>query len=292
MTDIDAAAQFIAGHARLLERRRFAYFEGDGSAEAVLRALEAYRNADGGLGHLEPDLRTPTSQPSSLLYALEILHEVSAPDLSIALGGLDWLETITHDDGGIPFLLPSAYEWPHAPWWDAGDGGESSLLMTAGIAAMARRLGLEHPWIERASAFCWQELSDVRDASAYTLRYAVDFLDSAARDPRAMRVLDQARELIPDDGLLRVSIGAEGEALRPLDLAPRPDHLARSLYGDEVIERELTTLAEAQQPDGGWTFTWLAWNPAAELEWRGVVTVNALRTLREYGRLPAAAHSG
>ena len=75
MTDINAAAQFIAGHARLLERRRFGYFEGDGSAEAVVRALDAYRNADGGIGHLEPDLRTPTSQPSSVLYALDVLHE-------------------------------------------------------------------------------------------------------------------------------------------------------------------------------------------------------------------------
>lgn len=292
MTDIHAAAQFIAGHARLLERRRFGYFEGDGSAEAVLRALDAYRNADGGIGHLEPDLRAPTSQPSSLLYALEILHEVSARDLSIALSGLDWLETITHDDGGIPFLLPSAYEWPHAPWWDAGDAAESSLLMTAGIAGMARRLGLKHPWIERATAFCWKQLSDVRAVGAYTLRYALDFLDSAERDPRAQRALGEIRELIPEDGLLRVSIGTEGEALRPLDLAPRPDHIARSLFADELIDRELTTLAEAQQPDGGWTFTWLAWNPAAELEWRGVVTVTSLRTLREYGRLPAAARSG
>ena len=82
MTDLVAAAQFIAGYARLLERRRFGYFEGDGSSEAVVRALDAYRNADGGIGHLEPDIRTPASQPTCVLYALEILHEVGGRPIS------------------------------------------------------------------------------------------------------------------------------------------------------------------------------------------------------------------
>ncbi len=52
-----------------------------------LRALDAYRNADGGFGHLEPDIRTPASQPPCVLYALEILHEVQASDLSLGDAG-------------------------------------------------------------------------------------------------------------------------------------------------------------------------------------------------------------
>ena len=84
MTDIAAAAQFIAAHARLIDRRRFALLEGDGSADDVLRALAAYRNDDGGIGHLEPDLRTPASQPACVTHALEILHEVGAADTSLA----------------------------------------------------------------------------------------------------------------------------------------------------------------------------------------------------------------
>jgi hypothetical protein len=42
-----------------------------------------------------------------------------------------------------------------------------------------------------------------------------------------------------------------------------------------------------QREDGGWTFNWPAWSPLAELEWRGSVTVDALRVLRANGRLPA-----
>jgi hypothetical protein len=51
-----------------------------------------------------------------------------------------------------------------------------------------------------------------------------------------------------------------------------------------VIEANLDVLASAQEGDGGWSFNWLAWNPATALEWRGVVTIEALVTLRAYGR--------
>lgn len=99
MTDLASAAQFIAAHARLIDRRRFAVVDGDGSADNVLRALAAHRNDDGGIGHLEPDLRTPASQPVCVLYALDIMREVEATDAALATGALDWLQTVTLDDG-------------------------------------------------------------------------------------------------------------------------------------------------------------------------------------------------
>ena len=54
-----------------------------------------------------------------------------------------------------------------------------------------------------------------------------------------------------------------------------------------ALADELDDLVAGQQDDGGWTFSWSAWNPAAAWEWRGVVTVQALRTLAAYGRLDA-----
>src|SRR3954447_19988775 len=115
MIDLEAAAQFVHGHGRLLERRRLDHlFGASPDAGAVLRALDAYRNADGGLGLMEPDLRTPASQPSAVLYALEILDEVRA-DMALraelTTGALGWIETITNADGGIPFVLASAAGW-------------------------------------------------------------------------------------------------------------------------------------------------------------------------------------
>jgi hypothetical protein len=291
MTDIASASQFIASYARLIERRRLAVLEGDGDVEAVVRALDAYRNGDGGLGGLEPDLRPPDSQPACAMYALEILHEVGATAPSLCAGLMDWLQGATNADGGVPFVLPSARGWPHAPWFQPQDAPESSLLITAGIAAMAYRLGLDHPWLDRATEYCWSNVGQARSGLAYTFRSFVDFLDAVPDRGRAEAELDALADRIPADGLLRVNAGSEGEVLRPLEVVPRPDHAARRLFDDGLIERELDRLEAGQREDGGWTFTWKAWNPAAAWEWRGVVTVLALRTLRAYGRLelsPAA----
>ena len=285
MTDLAAAAQFIAAHARLIDRRRFAVVDGDGSVDNVLRALAAYRNDDGGIGHLEPDLRTPASQPACVLYALDILHEVEARDLSLAAAALDWLQTITLADGGVPFVLPTAKGWPHAPWYQPPDDPPSSLMMTAGLAAGAHRLGLDHAWLGPATGFCWERAGEFAEGDAYTVRFGVDFLDAVPDRARADEVLARVADRIPADGLLPVGGGTGGEVLRPLDLAPRPERAARRLYDDDVIDRELDRLAAEQQEDGGWTFDFAAWNPAVAWEWRGAVTVAALRTLRAYDRL-------
>ncbi|MDX6728091.1 MAG: hypothetical protein QOK49_2896 [Baekduia sp.] len=285
---VAAAAQFLAGHGRLLERRRLEHFldPGPEAVEAVVTALAACRNADHGIGFLEPDLRTPASQPSAVLYALEVLAEVKAANSPLATGALDWLTTVTNHDGGIPFVLPTAAGWPHAPWWTPVPDPPSSLLMTAGVAGTAYGLDGDHRWLGPATSYVWAHLKDLKLSDPYTLRYVVRFLDAIPDRARADAELDVLRDRMPEDGVLRVEAGVEGEVLSPLEIAPRPDHAGARLVPEELIERHLDALAGEQQDDGGWTFTWQAWNPAAALEWRGMQTLTALNTLRANGRLP------
>jgi hypothetical protein len=286
MIDLDAAAQFVHGHGRLLERRRFDHlFGGTPDADGVLRAVDAYRNPDGGVGFLGPDIRTPASQPSAVLYAFEVLEEVGGAPAPFTTGALDWLQTIANADGGIPFVLATAQGWPHAPWWAPTDDPPSSLLMTAGVAAAAHRLGLDHPWQPAADAYVWAAMAGLQLSDPYAFRYAVHFLDAVPDRERAQTELDRLRERMPADGVLKVEAGVEGETLSALEVAPRPDHAGRALFPDALVETQLDELQAAQQPDGGWDFTWAAWNPAVTFEWRGMVTLDALTTLRAYGRL-------
>lgn len=289
MPDLAAAAQFIHNNGRLLERRRFEHLFVAPDPDGVLRAVEAYKNRDGGVGAMEPDLRTPASQPSAVLYAFEALEDVLAdrPHQVAAFGAeaLDWIASIANPDGGIPFVLASAEGYAHAPWWTPSEQPPSSLLMTAGVVAAAFRLGLDHPWLAKATAYVWDAMAHLKLSDPYAFRYTVHFLDAVPDRARADAEIDVLADRMPDDGILRVEAGVEGETLSALEVAPRPDHAGVRLFPRPLIDALLDELDGAQEDDGGWTFSWPAWNPAAAFEWRGVVTLQALTTLRAYGRL-------
>ena len=71
----------------------------------------------------------------------------------------------------------------------------------------------------------------------------------------------------------------------PLILCPTPEAIARSAFSDEIIDAHLDELAAQQQHDGGWPITWEAPGAGAAIEWRGRFTLDALITLRAYGRI-------
>ena len=146
--DLQAAQTFIYAHARLLERHRLAYLLEQAGPEPVVQTLRAYRNPDGGFGNaIEPDMRAPDSQPVGIHTVLEFLHEVGVHDDEIISGAADWLTTITRADGGIPFCLPSALDYPRNPIWQPADA--SSSIQTAANAAALHELGVEHPLARR-----------------------------------------------------------------------------------------------------------------------------------------------
>src|ERR1700759_1643852 len=115
--DFDAAAGFLAAHARVLDRRTFQRLCSGGGARPVRDALAAYRNDDGGFGYaLEPDVRTDASQPAAVEMALRIMDQCDAWDDQLVAGALDWLVSVAPAGGGAT-VEPSAVSGPHAPWW-------------------------------------------------------------------------------------------------------------------------------------------------------------------------------
>jgi hypothetical protein len=296
--DLSAAAAFMAAHARLLDRHRFDALFGDGvdraAADAVLAAVEAYRNPDGGYGWgLEPDLRSRTSQPGGALHAFEALADIVPVTTVRARELCDWLDAVSLPDGGLPFALPVPDPAGCAPFWASADGTSSSLQITAVVAAMAYRVAEQdaavasHPWLARATAFCLAAVRDLGDQPhALELAFAVRFLDVAhATHPEAGELLEGLGRHIPAEGLVHVGGGAEEEFMRPLDFAPLPDRPARTLLSPEAVQRELERLAGQQQDDGGWRVDFDSYSPAAALEWRGNRTVEALSILRANGVL-------
>lgn len=291
--DLSAAAQFLAGSARVLDRRRFALLFGDGDAGAVLGAVDGYRNPDGGYGWgLEPDLRSRTSQPGGALHALEVFADVTPLTTGRAGELCDWLSAASNPDGGLPFALPVPDAAASAPFWVGADGA-SSLQITAIVAATAHRVAVAdpavagHPWLARATEFCLAAVRDLGpDPHAMVLAFAAQLLDAAAADSaEAAELVEALRPYVPADGLLHVAGGADDEFMRPLDFAPLPGGPARGLFAPGVIDRELERLSTGQQDDGGWVVDFGSFSPAATLEWRGHRTVQALTLLRANGAL-------
>jgi hypothetical protein len=285
--DLDAAAGFVWRSARLLDRQRFAALTGEGGREPVLAALRAYQNPDGGFGNaLEPDLRAPVSLPQPVELAFHVLDELDALDDPMATRACDWLASVTTEEGGVPFVLPSARAWPRAPWWEAGDEPPASVNPTAALAGLLHRNGVAHPWLEPATAFVWRALdSPLAGIGGYEAIALFVFLDGAPDRTRAEAAAARLSELVAERELVALDPAAEGHVFSPLALAPRPDALARRGFSDATIDAHLDALAEAQEVDGGWPVSWPTQSVAAEQEWRGWVTVAAIRTLKAYGRL-------
>jgi len=293
--DLTAAQAFIDTHARLLDRRRYALLDRaadparDGDAAAVLAALEAYRNPDGGYGSgLEPDLRSPESQPAAAGQAFEAFAEVAPVTSPSAASLCDWLDSITLADGGLPFVRPVTRSAGVAPWFAAGDPTAASLQITAFIAAAAHRVAAHdpgvagHPWLERATAYCLKTIEALdENPFAYTLAFSIRLLDAIGDDrPEVQRLRHALGAHVPADGRVPVAGGAEGETLRPLDIAPEPRRPSRSLLSADAVAADLRRLAASQRDDGGWTVDYLPISPAGSLEWRGYATVKAIATLR------------
>ncbi len=293
--DFDAAAAFIAANARVIDRRRFERMFGGGAGQPVRDAVAAYRNDDGGFGHaLEPDCRAPGSQPLAVDMALRIMDEADVWDAALVGGACDWLAAVAPAGGGAAGAEPSMTGWPHAPWWGPEDGHPASVIATGLIAGRLHARAVRHPWLDEATEVMWARVDRLAKdggeltggvAGGYEMFGLLAFLQHVPDRERAAGAFGRIGPLILDRGLVALDPETPGEVHFPLDFAPEPDSLARALFDDAVVRAHLDHLAGAQKADGGWMFNWLAWSPAAERDWRGFLTVDALRVLRANGRL-------
>lgn len=286
--NFEQAQDFLWRSARLIDRFHFAYLFCGGPAGPVITTLKAYQNPDGGFGNaLEPDKRTPASQPIDAEEALKYLGSVNMladpsvqHELLLPLCG--WLESISSPDGGIPFSLPTANPYPHTPWMGAEEQPAPAINPTAALTGHLLKSGIQHPWLERAVEFCYRKIEASEDDQFHTVITEIVFLQNAPDQERAARLLGRIMERARQPGVVELDPSAGGYVQMPLDWAPRPDSFFRPLFDDATLRTHLDALARRQRPDGGWPITWDALSQAAEAEWRAKRTIEALLMLKAY----------
>ncbi|MFB4298956.1 hypothetical protein [Actinomadura sp. NTSP31] len=278
-TDLHRAWEFMRLNARLIDRHRFALHFRDAAPEPLLAALAAYENPDGGYGHaLEPDLRGEASQPVPAQHALDVLHQARAGDHPAVDRIAGHLAAVTAPDGGVPFVLPTVHDAPHAPWWQTADDPPGAINPTATLAGMLHRARSRHSWLDTATAFCWKHLENPdTDPGPYDVLATLTFLDHVPDRDRAEATFTRLRDTLTHH--------AASDHHSVLDFAPAPGGYGHRLFAADAIGDALDALIDAQHDDGGWDVDFLIWTPVTRPEWRGFITVERLRTLRAYDRL-------
>jgi len=287
--DFDAAAAFISANARVVDRRRFQRLFGGGPAGPVRDAVAAYRNDDGGFGHaLEPDTRCPASLPIYVETALHALATAGTVDHEMVTRACDFLARTAQQagaGGAVPLASDVIESFPRAAHWGEWTY-QPALNPTAGLTGLLYQLGIDHPWRAAGTAYCWQQLeSGGLPGDAHALKETLVFLEHVPDRDRADQHAAALAKNLADVPMINLDPDAAEYGLSPLDLAPVATSRWRALFTDAQIDAHLDRLQKKQQDDGGWPIAWEPPSEAALSEWRGAVTLGALRTLTSYGRI-------
>jgi hypothetical protein len=280
-----AGRAFLEREGRLIERRLAAALFDGGPVDAVVDTLRGYRNPDGGFGHgLEPDKRCPDSMGIDVEAAFDILLTAGATDERIVLDACDWLDRVAAPDGAVPLSFPAMEGYPRAEHWSDWTY-TPGLNPTAGLAGRLHRMGVRHPWLDRATEWCWTRLESGFDEDAHSLREVAVFLAHVPDRTQAESVGAHVGDWLAKAPHYRADADDPAYGVTPLDLVPEPGGPWSHLFDAATIDGHLDRLLRDQEPDGGWAIAWEPPSVASTLEWRGIMTLWALRVLRAHGRI-------
>jgi hypothetical protein len=297
------ARDYLLHAARPLEATLFHYRFGAGDAEAIYAELAKFQNSDGGFGNaLEPDLRTPASSVLATTTALQRLRMLHAPaQHPLVYGAIRYLVGAYDPTFQSWPLAPyQAEDAPHAPWWN--QEGLADRFGNFAINPRAEVLGYLH------------EFADDSDTEAVTLRDSLtpvvfqELLEHT--EPLSGDAFLCCQRLIDSPGLpsnmavdlqrwlLRVAETAvatdpstwTGYVLQPLQVAPNRT-APMGIPLSHVLADNLDFVVDSQAEDGSWSPSWSWFGPypedwpAAERDWRGVLTLERLEWLHAYDRI-------
>ncbi len=304
----EKARLFIYRNARPLDIARWHYHFQGGGREAVLEALAAYQNEDGGFGHaLEPDAWNLNSAPIQTWAATELLREIGMTDAAhpIIRGILRYLASGKDFDGRFWFnTVAGNNDYPHAPWWHVGNQSAQDLSYnpTACLAGFIIRFADKEGELHRLgrrlakeaaeSYFRQDSLEDMHTAACYVRLWqycaeagAGDVIDLAALRER---LRGQVSYCITKD-----------TARWDTDYICKPSQFfnARSsfFYADnqETADYECAFIVNSQLADGSWDIPW-SWGDYPEQWaisknwWKGNGAILNMLYLKGFGKLDQA----
>lgn len=267
----DKTRPFIYRNARPLDIARWQYHFEDGSKEAVLTALAAYQNEDGGFGHaLEPDAWTPNSTPIQTWTATEILREIDFTDNihPIIQGILRYLESGQEFEGHFWYCtVLSNNDFPHAPWWhtESDSTCHNDYNPTACLSGFIIRFADNKSELyqigcriakEAYKSYIEQDLlNDMHTAACYVrlVQYCEEAGVNDVFDITALK--GKLRKQVKHSITQNTADWETGYICKPSQFFNSRDSI---FYQDnrDIAEYECEYIIKSQQEDGSWNIQW------------------------------------
>jgi len=283
------ARDFILTNARMIERRLFEFHFENGTKEGIFHAVYAYRNSDGRFGHgMEPDTASPESQPLFSIMALETLDEVGYLNAELILKDfMPYFKSITTEKGGIPWMLRPKSDYPCGEHFKTVKEW-AALSTTAPLLGLLEKYKIDIPWMKKAEQFVWDEIERIEEKHVFChlcVPRRLQFLQYTKNRDKAENAIDDLKNWILADGVLCKDKSDDGWGLygkpHSLNYASSSDSILYSLFPKETIEADLKELIRRQKDDGRWD-TWYGISEGTKLEWAGIQTLWALKTIKNY----------
>jgi len=289
----------ILENGRELEKRLFAYYFMDGSANNVVEEIAGYQNVDGGFGNaMEPDFRLPASSPMATSVALQ--HLIHFDDLPLAKGviskAIAYLDNTYVSEREGWFAVPrTVNDYPHAPWWEFDEEKGMCAIDANWGNPTAEIIG----YLQRYREFTSLDVDRL-------IGKAIEYLESKSEFSsfheifcfmRLYNLLDRkmATSLRPKLSEAICSLISKDQeewrteyVARPLDFVSSPDEffcIKRELIEDniEYYIKELQTYGKIKPTwsksfyDGEMSTAWD--------EWVAIITLRVLLILKSFGRI-------
>ncbi|RIW34009.1 hypothetical protein D3H55_10455 [Bacillus salacetis] len=298
--DYNRVRNFIMENARALDVRVFAYLFENGSQKEAAEELAKFQNEDGGFGHgIEPDIRMPDSSPIATTVGLQYARKLKLTGgHRIVRKALEYLNS-EYDESitGWHLLGKEVNDHPHAPWWSYDHEKGHCGVHGTWANPNAEITGYLHEYegyvpnelIEKVTQKAREELGTLPEEMEMHDFLCYKRLMESVQSPFKEEIEEKLKKAVRK--ITKLNPGDwEGYGMKPLQAADSPASPFFPLLKDEVKENlhyEMEKLREAGYASPNWSWfgkyeeEWVH----AEKDWQGHLTVELLKTLKEFGCL-------
>lgn len=298
-TLLSQLTSYMNTEARPLEKSIFNYCFNDSSGDDILDSLVAFQNIDGGFGKgIEPDFKLIESSPMATSIGLRYLSKLDNTDRaqSMIAKAVKYLESTFDINRNGWYSVPSNVNgYPHAPWWEFRDDINMTVIDYSWGNPTVELIGYLYKYKEY-----------LNNLDIYSLKsYAISNLNKRTKFNSEHEIFcyirmynaleEEFSSQIVDTLKLAISQLVNINQSEWINYVPMP---LKFIYSDSVnffgiertfIDHNLDFLIDKLEdgkisPAWQWEKYLEEWE-IAKVEWMGILTLEALLSLRKFNRI-------